>query len=64
MERSFSTCLNYQLEIFEECLGEHVVGQHTGGLEECCGDEADIERDVEDEDELGGVHGRFRPPDA
>ena len=38
-----------------ERLGEHAIGQLTGSLEECHGDETNIEHAVEHEDELSGA---------
>jgi len=46
-------CLDLLVRDLERRLGEHTVEQLTGNSEERHGNEADVERAVEDEDESG-----------
>ena len=52
MHGFWTLCLDFLVRDVE-CLGEHTIGQLTGNPEERHGNEADVERAVEDEDESG-----------
>ena len=56
-------CLDLSVRDMER-LGDHTIGQLIGNSEERHGNEADVERAVEEEDESGAWARAPRPPDA